>query len=126
MTDIERKSGYEPSAEREGGSHDESGGRNGEDRVSAEQRAAKTERAVKTEAAGEGREAKERIADIFWARPRQFVERVVTEKLAPYFKRFLGKFSQLDDDAMATDALKRTRDEAAKAAGDDETGPAER
>lgn len=117
MTDIERRPGSEqPSSERGERPRGEAGEAKGA--ATAESRAEASDRAAKAETAGERREAKERIADILWERPKQFVERVVARKLGPYFRRFLGKFSQLDDEAMASDALKRTRDEAAKAAGD--------
>lgn len=85
----------------------------------AEARAEASERNARAEVTAEKRESKERIADVLWAKPKRFVERVIEKNIAPYLRRFLGKFSELDDEALATDALKKTRDAARDASKKD-------
>lgn len=113
MNDIERGPGREapPDGERHA--------REGAERSPAppEERAEAAERNARAEVAAERREAKERIADVLWERPKRFVERVIEQRLAPSLRRFLAKFGSLGDEAMASDELKRTRDAARREAG---------
>jgi hypothetical protein len=83
----------------------------------AEARAEAADRTSRLEVTVERRMAKERIAETLWEKPKHFVERVIQKNIAPYLRRFLGKFSELDDETMATDALKKTRDAAGREAG---------
>jgi len=87
----------------------------------AEARAGSADRNARAEVAAERRETKERVADTIWEKPRHFVERVIQKKIT-YLRRFLGKFSELDDETMATDALKKTREDAAREAGKEDKG----
>ncbi|HTK05347.1 MAG TPA: hypothetical protein VL500_07200 [Candidatus Eisenbacteria bacterium] len=86
----------------------------------AEMRAEAGDKGARAEVSAERRETKERVAETIWEKPRHFVERVIQKNIAPYLRRFLGKFSELDDEAMATDALKKTRDAAGREAGKEE------
>lgn len=70
------------------------------------------------EAATERRTAKERIAEVLWQRPKQFVSHVLAKGMAGPLKRFLAVFGGLGDDAMLTDDLKKLRAQAQKAADD--------
>ena len=60
---------------------------------------------------------KEHVAEVFWERPKQFVERVIAKGAAPFLRRFLAHFGSLDDEAMAIADLRRVRD-AARAASE--------
>ena len=92
------------------------GAEDADDRAAGrERRMASSERRVHEEAAGEVREAKERIADALWEKPAAFAEYASGHGLGPRLSRFLDAFAALDDETLATDALKRAREAAAKA-----------
>ncbi|HTM68635.1 MAG TPA: hypothetical protein VL426_05020 [Candidatus Binatia bacterium] len=116
MSDIERGPGRE--APPEGELRPEEEAAPAAER--AEAKAEHAERNARAEVSSQRRESRERIADVLWERPKQFVERVIQKNIAPYLRRFLGKFSELDDEAMASDALRKTRDAAAHEAGKEE------
>jgi hypothetical protein len=70
------------------------------------------------EVAVERRATKERIAELLWQRPKQFVSHVLARGLSGPLKRFLAVFGGLGDDTMLTDDLKKLRAQAQQAADD--------
>lgn len=74
------------------------------------------ERRVRDEVEAERRNDKERIADSLWEQPARFVERVIAKGPTTELGRFLEHFGSLEDEAAATEKLRRAR-EAARRAG---------
>ena len=70
---------------------------------------------VRAETGRERASAVERIAEAVWERPARYVEHVIAHKLVPQLRKFVERFSSLDDDALATDELRSARAEAEKA-----------
>lgn len=64
--------------------------------------------------------AKESVSETVWARPVQFVEDVISDKLVPYFKKFLKKFGAVEDEALATKEMRDVRDQAKDVSEDGE------
>ena len=120
MTDIERGPGRETPPD--GGPRESADAAREEGNAGAEARAEASDARARREAGAERREAKERIADVVWERPKRFVERVIEKRLGAPLRRFLGKFGSLDDEAMASRALKEARDAAKREAERPEQG----
>jgi len=88
----------------------------------AESGEAPESRDVEQEVRTERESAKEKIADVLWERPKRFVEDLIGNHLVAPFRKFLSRFSSLDDETLASHELRKTRDQAAKALeeGDDD------
>lgn len=65
-------------------------------------------------------ETAEKISEAVWARPVKFVGHVISHGLVQRFRRFLKRFSDLDDDALAAKDLRETRDRARREIGEDD------
>lgn len=113
MGDLERK-GYEPPSEPASESRKETPA----DGASRERALDAADGRARGEVAVERRVTKERVAELLWQRPKQFVTHVLAKGLGGPLKRFLAVFGGLGDDAMLTDDLKKLRAQAQKAADD--------
>lgn len=113
MGDFERK-GYEPPADRGG----ESSKGERADGPSREHSLEAADGRARGEVSVERRVTKERVAELLWQRPKQFVSHVLAKGLSGPLKRFLAVFGGLGDDAMLTDDLKKLRAQAQQAADD--------
>lgn len=98
-----------------------SGAESGDRAAAAERRAEASERLARAEAAETVKETKRRIADALWEKPAAFAERAAGTEAGARLSRFFEAFAKLGDDALATEALRRARDAAAKASGDGES-----
>lgn len=99
----------------------ETGAESAQDRAAAiERRTEASERLARAEAADMVKETKERIADALWEQPAAFAEYAAAQGPGGPLSRFLEAFSKLDDEALATDALRRAREAAAKASREGE------
>lgn len=113
MGEFERK-GYEPPSER----GPETPKDDAADDSARERALEGADDRARGEVSVERRITKERIADLFWQRPKHFVGHVLAKGVTGPLKRFLAVFGGLGDDAMLTDDLKKLRAQAQKAADD--------